>query len=198
MMTYGVEKIESAIHHEIQERMALCETLRERAYYKTGSISEAAAVYLRLLCDQFKPATIIEIGTFIGTSTMAMESCPSVGHIYTCDKDNDCLASSTTITCFPKKTSTQMLTQLLEWKVTAEVFFFDGRIQGVDLAAILRLSAPFAIYAFDDYEGHEKGVVNVEMLKPYLKDYTLIRPPASVGALESKTSIALLMPKELV
>lgn len=197
-MTYGIETVETPLLHEIQERMAYCETLREKAYYKTGSISEAAAVYLRLLCDQFMPKTIIEIGTFIGTSTMAMESAESVEMIYTCDMHNDCLPSSETIQCHPKQSSTAMLAKLLEKGVKADLWFFDGRIQGPDLALILRLSKSFAIYVFDDFEGHEKGVCNVEMLQPYLKEYTLIPPPLKVGDLESKTSIAILMPKELV
>ena len=197
IVSYGIDTVELTLLGDIQKQMLYCESLRQKAYYKTGSISEASAVYLRILCDQFKPKTIIEIGTFIGTSTKAMASSKSVFEIFTCDLHNDCLPSDDQIHCHPQQGSTTMLSKLLG-KVKADLFFFDGRIQGVDLAPILRLSNPFAMYLFDDYESNEKGVVNVEMLKPYLKDYTLIAPPLKVGNLDTASTIAILMPKELV
>lgn len=168
------------------------EPLRAQAAYNTGTISEAAALYLRALTFLFRPGVVIEIGTFIGTSASAMLA----GHIYTCDKDNDCFQSTSSITTFPKLRSTRMLQTLVRHNVKADFFFFDGRIKDADLPMILQLAAPNAVFTFDDHEGHEKGVINVEKLLPHLSaDYTLIEPPARVLDLETSTTIAVLVPE---
>ena len=59
---------------------------------------------------------------------------------------------------------------------------------------IAALSNEGAVYAFDDYEGKAKGVVNVNKLQPQLKGYALITPPADVARLDSSTTIACLVP----
>lgn len=170
---------------------AEAEPLRASAKFNTGSIPEAAGVALRALTTWLKPTTIIEVGTFIGVSTQAMES----ERIYTCDRSNDCLSSTRRIRCHPYQGSTQMLGPLVDQGVKADVFFFDGRIQLPDLPLILRLSTPDTVYVFDDYLGAEKGVSNVGLLRPYLKDYALITP---VGIVRNTMTLALLVPRRLL
>ena len=194
MFQYAIDSVKPEVVAELREQADACEQLREKATYKTGTISLAAAVYLRTLTERYQPKILVEIGTFIGTSTLAMKA----EQIFTCDYNNDCLRSTPSIWCFPKHLSTSMLGYLVEKAMKVDFFFFDGRIQGPDLALILRLSHPMTIYAFDDYEKKEKGVVNVAMLLPYLRGYTFVAPPAKIGDLDSTTSIALLVPKELV
>lgn len=177
---------------EAQAIASAAEKRRKLARYDTGTISVAAAAYLRAWTLHVHPEVVIEVGTFIGTSTLAMHA----QHVYTCDKSNDCLRNvSEHVTCFPFKNSTQMLQELFEKKVKADFFFFDGRIQIEDLPLIALLANDRAVYAFDDYEGNEKGVVNYRRLHYQLHDYALIHPPESVPHAEGRTSIAVMVPK---
>jgi hypothetical protein len=138
-----------------------------------------------------KPRVAIEVGTFIGTSAMAIQA----DRVYTCDKSNDCGPRDQRIVCYPFTSSTRMLIDLLRKGIRAEFFFFDGRIKEKDLDLILELSAPGAFYAFDDYEGEEKGVINVGRLGPRLPaHYQLVPPPGVIAGAEGATTIALLVP----
>lgn len=175
------------------ERLAVeAEARRPLASYNTGTVSRAAMAYLRAVTLALRPAVAIEIGTFIGSSTFAMVA----DKVYTCDKDNACVSTTATVKCYTRTRSTGMLKQLAEKNVIAQFFFFDGRIQVDDLPLILKLSSPRTVYAFDDYEGREKGVINVERLGPWLKRYRLVEPPASVWDVPGATTIALMEPAE--
>lgn len=172
----------------IQEQ---AEARRAAAAFNTGSIPEAAGVALRAITERFQPQTIVEIGTFIGASTEAMRS----ARIYTCDNRNDCYPESARVRTHPFQGSTQMLGPLVGQGITADLFFFDGRIQWPDIPLILRASTPRTVYVFDDYIGAEKGVVNVERLRPFLQDYALITP---VGMVRDTMTLALLVPRSLL
>lgn len=178
---------------EIRANAVACEALRPfmRKPLETGTISEAACLYLRALCEKVRPIVAVEIGTFIGTSALVLAAVAA--RVYTCDKDNDVFRSTGRITAYGKTTSTAMLTDLVRQGLKADLFFFDGRIQDEDIPLIQRLSTPNAVYAFDDYEGHEKGAINVRKLQPCLSpDYRLIEPPFAVDTLPSRTTIAVL------
>jgi predicted O-methyltransferase YrrM len=183
------DDIDQAVH-----AAAAAETRRALAAYDTGTVSVAASVVLRAITRSLRPRTAIEVGTFIGTSTDAIQS----DRIYTCDKDNDCVPSTQRIRAFPKTRSTMMLKRLVVAREHAEFFFFDGRIQDEDLVLIERLSTPTTVYAFDDYEWNhkgspEKGVINVDKLRPRLTPaYELFTPPEEVCGLPQKTTIAVL------
>lgn len=181
---------------QMRTLVAECEARRARARYNTGTISEAAALYLRCLTQLLKPAKVVEIGTFIGTSAMAMLLGHPTAWIYTCDGSNDCGPSSHQIRCHPYTGSTTMLSDLRRHALTVELFFMDGRIKPEDLPLILALSSDTTVYAFDDYEGREKGVLNVERLQPWLHPklrYELLEPPPIEGV-----TIALLVPGALL
>lgn len=183
-----------------------CETFRDAAIFKTGSISLAAMAYLRELVTQFQPNIVIEIGTFIGKSTHCFLDAPSVKHVYTCDLHNDCLQSDDRLTCHPYMTSTAMLARLLQHGLIADLFFFDGRLSPSDVPLILRLSRWKTVYLFDDYHENPpgeqfqygKGVFNVALLEPFLREHTFLGPPEHVDDLDGFTTIAGLVPKELV
>lgn len=175
---------------QIRANAIECEARRPLAKYNTGTISEAACLYLRALTEKVKPAVAVEIGTFIGSSAMAIKA----GHLYTCDKSNDCLPSSKRITTFGYTRSTKMLKALVARGVKADFFFVDGRIQDADEGLIMALSTPLTVYAFDDYEGLEKGVLNVDRLRPLLPTHQLIQPPPDVPGATGMTTIAVLMP----
>lgn len=176
---------------EIRAQAVECEARRHLAKYDTGTISEAACVYLRTLTERLQPKVAIEVGTFIGSSTMAIQA----ARIYTCDKDNDCVPRSKRIRPFPYTRSTEMFRRLVAMGVKADFFFFDGRIKDADELLIGTLSTSRTVYAFDDYEGREKGVLNVERMRRHLRHYALVEPPADVLGLPSRTTIAVLVPR---
>lgn len=179
----------------MREMAAEAETLRGLAKRNTGAISVAAAVYLRAMTAYFEPKVAIEIGTFIGVSTRAI----AAKHVYTCDKSNGCLPSTRRITCHPFTGSTRMLSMLARQRRTADFFFFDGRIRDNDIDLLQQLSTDRTVYAFDDFDGEEKGVVNVNLLTarwPAIsRRYHLMRPPAAVPGVEGQTTIAALIPE---
>lgn len=174
------------LHH--QSRYA--ESRRPRARFNTGTLAPPAAFVLRALSEVLAPKVVVEVGTFIGTSTLALAT--RAGHVYTCDKDNDCLPSTPTRTCYPYRTSTEMFAELVAKGVRADLFFFDGRIQLPDLPLILRLSRPGTVYVFDDHTGQEKGVVNVARLRPFLPRHTLVEPDPSMAP---AVTLAMLLPE---
>ena len=165
---------------------------RAQARFNTGSLSVDAMLFLRAYVEVTKPRTVAEVGTFIGGSALAMQAGLNQwgGHLYTCDKDNDCLPPEAGRTVYPYTPSTAMLQDLLAKGLKVDLFFFDGRIQPPDLPLILKLSTPRTVYAFDDYTGHEKGVVNVERLHPVLPRHVLTKPAWKDGV-----TIALLEPR---
>lgn len=168
---------------ELVANIAVCEPLRAKARYNTGTMPFEAAVYLRALSRLYGPDVVVEIGTFIGTSTLALHT----GRVlYTCDQSNDCLPGTESIITHPYQTSTQMLREIQE---QVDLFFFDGRIQPDDIPEIVRLSHPSTVYVFDDFHGQEKGVANVALLGPHIPSYTFVLP------LKGRAStLALLVP----
>lgn len=180
-----IESLEPADLPELVLSIEQCEPRRAKAKYNTGSIPIETSVLLRGMCRYYKPEVIAEIGTFIGTSTEAMLASRA---IYTCDRSNDCLPRTDMIWTHPYKSSTQMLREIQE---PVDFFFFDGRIQPDDLPEIERLSHPKTVYTFDDCHGREKGVVNVSVLMPRLKNYYLIPP---YQGYKGRSTLAALVP----
>lgn len=176
---------------EIDQVIEQAEARRSRAQYDTGTISRAACLYVRALSVRVRPRIAVEIGTFIGSSTFSMQA----GHLYTCDKSNDCVPSSRTVTCYPFHSSTKMLRALANRGVLVDFFFIDGRLREGDEDLLWRLSTRRTVYAFDDYEGHEKGVINVDRVHPSVPTHHLIPPPPTVLDLTGQTTIAVLWPE---
>lgn len=177
--------------HEMLDIRTRNEKRRARANYNTGTITTEQMLQLRGLCEKYKPKVIVEIGTFIGNSALAMKA----EKIYTCDRDNDCFEATDSIVTFPRQTSTEMLGRLVDQGVKADLFFFDGRIAAPDIALIFRLSHPDTIYIFDDYRPDQKGIVNVKRLTPFLgKERMIVEPD---HRLEGKSTLAAIVPQTL-
>lgn len=192
--TYWKELFSSITPEMRSDVHALClraEARRIKARKDTGTVSEAAALLLRALTTALTPKIAVEVGTFIGTSADAIQA----GHLYTCDTHNDCVESTPHRTCFPFWRSTQMLMKLHQRQMLVDFFFFDGRIQEDDLPMIHDMRRSHTVFAFDDFVGGEKGVVNVRRLKPWLPMHELVEPPKHVLDLTTTTTIALLIPR---
>ena len=168
--------------------------LIRQADYKTGSISPIDAGELNAIVRYFGPATVAEVGTYIGNSTRAIVSGMSGGVIYTCDAANDIKLLpmyGATIEQFPKKTSTEMFGELIKRQVKPDLFYIDGRLSSED-PNLMRELNPGSIVVLDDFEGVEKGVVNAGLLLSNAFSNHLLVYPRSGG----KT--AILMPIEML
>jgi predicted O-methyltransferase YrrM len=188
-----------------------CEATRAKMAYNTGSISPTTGIALYALARRLAPRTVFEIGTFIGKSTVAMalgmeDAGVRDGAIHTCDMSNDFHlqhAGTTRIAGYPRKGSTQALTEAAAAGAQVDLFHFDGRLAEADIALLGRLARPGAVFALDDYEGSEKGVANASLLKatPALRGHVLAYPPDREllrgFGLHSRCLTAVLLPAAL-
>lgn len=181
--------------HDLQQIASSNQSLRQSAKYNTGTVTFPQMTQLACIATTHRPRIIIEIGTFIGNSAMAFQYGHPDAIIHTCDRSNDCLPSTPTLITYPGLESTKMLSHLLESKIQADLFFFDGRIQPNDLDLIRGLSHPGTIYLFDDYRGVEKGVVNARILGTlFPKSRVLIEPDIRIP----DSTLAAIIPVELL
>lgn len=180
---------------------AINETLRSKADYNTGSVSIDAMWALYAATHFFGARTIAEVGTFIGNSTYAL--CAGAGDdgvVHTCDATNALVVSKLDfgeIIQYPKTPSTTMFNTLLSKGVSLDLVFLDGRLLPGDIELLQALSHSQTVFALDDFEGIEKGVINASQLlksstfnKLY---YHLVYPPVDMDC-----TIALLVPRTLV
>jgi hypothetical protein len=100
-------------------RLKPLEDLRLNAKYNTGSITFGSAWCIYLAAKYFKVKKVIEIGTFIGKSTIsiasAMDEHAIDGVVHTCDFSNDIKLpwnGKTKIYQYPMASSNQMLQKL--------------------------------------------------------------------------------------
>jgi hypothetical protein len=194
----GVEK------SRLIARLNGLEALRAQAEYDTGSTALPAAWCLYSLARYFQPRRIVEVGTFIGKSAVAMASGlddqDAPGEVFTCDASNAMPIpwdGRTQLRQFPKTTSTDMLKSI---EGACDFVFLDGRLQPDDLALLDGLVTPETIFALDDFEGFEKGVANLAALSRLqkLQSHFLIYPPSkawlAARGFTSYSLIAVLLP----
>jgi len=183
------------------------ESLRNQAEYNTGSISAFSAWGLFLLCRYFKVQRALEVGTFIGRSTMSIAKAMNLsggGEIHTCDASNDIdivQHPPTRIIQYKKQTSTQMLSAV---SGAFDFAFIDSRLSEIDIARMAELLTDDAIIALDDFEGTEKGVANLFNLRshPRFQQLFLVPPPglemAKKLGFSSRSLTAVLLPPALI
>lgn len=156
----------------LRDISARCEQLRGNAQYNTGSMLLGSALSLYLAVRALRPASIFEVGTFIGKSTLAMglamEHAGTGGRILTCDASNDIALPETpniALRQFPLTTSTDALRQCLREGITFDFLHIDGRLADDDLGLLAQVCAPETVIALDDFEGMEKGIANLVSLR---------------------------------
>jgi predicted O-methyltransferase YrrM len=198
----------AARHARVQRIMLQAEARRVRADYDTGSITEQEAVSLCALAEYLKARSVIEVGTFIGTSTEALAAARTVEKVYTCDVSNDCLPQTAAIKTFPRLRSTDMLRWLVaHLPQQADLCFFDGVLSAEDVALLARVTHPRTVYALHDYNYGpkirrkggavyletvpRKGIGNAALLQPRLSKHVIVEPAEG-------TTLALLVPEALL
>jgi predicted O-methyltransferase YrrM len=195
-----------AVRVALAEAFDACERTRPLMAYNTGSISFVSALALYAAVRCLKPQTIFELGTFIGKSTSAMAlgaDRNSCGRIYTCDGSNDFHLPPLTkcpIQPFPRTRSTAALLALAKAGEKIDLAFIDGRLSPQDVDILSRLLTERAVVALDDFEGMEKGVANLMLLRAHkaFAGHVLAYPPSppvlvDFGAV-SRSVVALLVP----
>lgn len=174
---------------ELFRTLGALDALREKAQYKTGSISTAAQWALFSLAYQWQPQLVLEVGTYIGKSAVAMALGADAARIdceiHTCDASNTFdlpTCSTARIVQYPGSPSTQMLTEMVEdgFAGKVQLMHIDGRLGKEDIALMSKLAAPDAIIALDDFEGIEKGVANLFNLRAAkaFSDHFAFYPPS--------------------
>lgn len=178
------ELISSSIKIKLFDDLIDLEKLRKQANFNTGSISLTQAYSLYLFLKYFKPKKIIEVGTFIGRSTLSManavDSYSDNGEIHTCDISNNILLpwkGKTKIKQYPNIKSLEMLKKL---DGEFDLIFLDGRISDEELELFENLISKRTIIILDDFEGIEKGVINLTKLRKLqkLNNHFQINPPS--------------------
>ena len=193
---------------ELLKKLKELEQLRIGADYNTGSISAASAWCLYSLVRYFGVTRAIEIGTFIGKSTVsiaaAMDRTSANSEVYTCDASNSLSipkCTNTKVIQYEKKSSTEMLSNL---EGVFDFLFLDGRIQNRDIEYLEKLLTNHCLIALDDFEGTEKGVSNLFALRQsrVFQTHFLIHPcqSSTLSALgfSSYSPLAVLIPTQLI
>ncbi len=195
----------------LMQRTSQLDSLRALATYNTGSITTSAIWSLFSATLFFRPQRIAEVGTFIGKSTFSMAAAidqyrPEGGEIYTCDFSNNIplgLESATAIVQYPLKSSTDMLADLVQQRLSIDLLLLDGRLQPEDFALLSNLLHRDSVILLDDFEGVEKGVTNAASLMASLKSsHALLYPPArellQAHGLRDSCTLAMIVPLSLV
>ena len=195
---------------ELLKKLKQLEYLIDQATYKTGSISSVSGLILYYLTKYFQPEKILEVGTYIGKSTISMayamdENKTKNSYIATCDVSNDIKLpwkGNTKLNQYRSSTSTIMMENEKE---KFDFIFLDGRLQKEDMKFLDKLCHEKTIFVLDDFEGIEKGVVNLMALKniPNFKRYFLISPPSSsflekINPFSVNCPIAVFLPLSLM
>ena len=196
--------------NELLKKLKQLEYLVDQAKYKTGSISSVSGLILYHLTKYFQPEKILEVGTYIGKSTISMayamdENKTKNSYIATCDASNDIKLpwnGNTKINQYRSSSSTIMMENEKE---KFDFIFLDGRLQKEDMKFLDKLCHEKTIFVLDDFEGIEKGVVNLMALQsiPNFKRYFLIRPPSSsflekINPFTESCPTAVFLPLSLV
>lgn len=183
------------------------EPRRKDADYDTGSILDYEAYLLRALAEYVEAAVVIEVGTFIGTSTHALASASTVERVYTCDISNDCLKATDVIRTFPKTSSTDMLRRLVAKGVRADLCFFDGVLRDEDVELLAEATTDEPVFVVHDYnygpkqrvrKGEvyyetvpRKGIGNVRLLQQQWPDHVIVETLTD-------TTVGLLVPESVL
>lgn len=158
-----------SIQSDFFKKIDELDNLRTQSSYNTGSISSTTAWLLFSVVLFFKPKLILEVGSFIGKSTFSMAlSADNYIHecnckIYCCDYSNEIHfpnLTKTEIIQFHKTSSTKMLKELDSLDVI-DFIHLDGRLENEDCSMLQKKINEDTVFMLDDFEGNEKGVVNL-------------------------------------
>ena len=210
----AIQKSHFAIQAEADARLIseVTHPLVDEFPTEAGSISVESAKLLWLMTKYFSPKVIIEIGTYIGRSTIAMGfgGHHTMKKIHTCDGTFDSLDFNRfekvfkqekkdtlihKIHYYGKTFSTTMLGKIKEIGEKADLVFIDGRISSDDCVLLKEVTSENCVYILDDFQGVEKGVANAMLLRQVFRNYILLEPLSDKN---DKGILALLLPASII
>ena len=180
----------SSTREIISEMYAHTEAIRDQMERPTGTVFLNSAIALYCLTRWVKPRVVFEIGTFVGNSALSIGKAMEVngvgGEIHTCDGTNTFKVptelTQTSITGYPTTKSTDALEAVASAGKKVDLFHLDGRLMKRDCELIAALSHESTVFALDDFEGVEKGVMNMMALmsrKPWNQTHIQVAPPSA-------------------
>ncbi len=195
--------------NKLFDTMSRLNALERQAQKPTGSIPPFSCFALYGLARYFQPTNILEIGTYIGKSTLSMaHGVDRRGvEIHTCDISNDLtLPNNTECTIVQyNEASNSMLDKIIEDdSIRFDMVNLDGRITQEDIDKLSGILTDDAVICLDDFEGIEKGVANYSMLRATdrFSRYALIYPPQDsiITAMQftGNSTTAVMIPMKLI
>jgi predicted O-methyltransferase YrrM len=189
--------------------MSRLNALERQAQKPTGSIPPFSCFALYGLARYFQPTNILEIGTYIGKSTLSMaHGVDRRGvEIHTCDISNDLtLPNNTECTIVQyNEASNSMLDKIIEDdSIRFDMVNLDGRITQEDIDKLSGILTEDSVICLDDFEGIEKGVANYSLMRSsnLFNNYTLIYPPQEslIASMQftGNSTIAVMIPVHLI
>jgi hypothetical protein len=185
------------------------ETLVPKAQNPTGSIPPFTSYALYCLTRFLQPTNILEVGTYIGKSTLSMAyGLNKKGSIiHTCDFNNDIELPNPTRCKIVQwcGVSTDMFKYLRkEDTIKFNMVNIDGRVPAEDVDNFVSLLEEDTVICLDDFEGIEKGVINHKTFidSDKFKNYALIYPPQESFIKElqftGNCTMAVMIPQSLI
>lgn len=195
--------------NELFDTMRMLNELEKKAQLPTGSIPPFSCFALYCLARYFQPKNILEIGTYIGKSTLSMaQGIDREGvEIHTCDVNNNLPLPSHTACKIVQynKPSEEMLDILLDnSQLPFDMVNIDGRVKKNDIEKLSKLLKEDTVICLDDFEGIEKGVANYSLMRSsnLFNNYTLIYPPQEslIASMQftGNSTIAVMIPVHLI
>ena len=205
---------QKTIQKDFFQKIDRLDKLRKDSDYNTGSISSSSSWLLFSMVLFFKPQIIMEVGSFIGKSTISMALTADLNidqnkcEIYCCDSSNKIIfpdISTTTIKQFHKTSSTEMLKSFSS-ETKFDIIHLDGRLQKEDFVLLSKNITEKTIFILDDFEGIVKGVINYLNLvnnslisrKTHLLINTINNEIAGRYGLLEKSTTAVVIPTNYI
>ena len=128
-------------------------------------IAKEDAVFLYKLTSLIMPKTVLEIGTWFGTSAEIMNNACGCD-VYTCDRNNVYELENDKIH-FYNIQSDVFLGKMLDMKIAPEMCFVDAKLRDNDASIIVEIMRG-GVFVVHDYVAGEKGYKNVKRIKAEL------------------------------
>lgn len=150
-----------------------------------GTASLPDCLFLYLLVVEYRPATIFEIGTFVGTTSIIMAEASGLrARIHTCDKRDVYEPAPRYEGVILPRAKTHSATasgELRKAGVKLDLVFADGRLDWRTARNIAAMMHPESVFATHDYAEGDKGVDNLERMSRRLISRGFRRhvPPSS-------------------
>lgn len=180
---------------------------KESGEMRTGSMSRRSALILWLLSKYFQPKVIVEVGTHIGRSTMALAGgSDCLVRLFTCDAGVPAFDPSWSDHELQKKLSfyncgsTKLFSSMVKENIKADLFFFDGEIMPDDREFIKQLAHEKSVLIFDDCEGVTKGIENLIVSKSIFPDRIVLQDFQGLHSLQfdQSSTLAVSIPKTMI